>query len=83
MLLWRVLDVVAAPVEGGGPTLPLWGRVVTYDDGMRSGRRYAGWRGESGGGDGVCGEVDRGGDGGDGCGGGGDRKLKVASLIIL
>jgi len=24
-----VLDVVAAPVEGGGPTLPLWGRVVT------------------------------------------------------
>ena len=30
-----VLDVVAAPVEGGGPTLPLWGRVVTYDDGMR------------------------------------------------
>ena len=23
------------------------------------------------------------GDGGDGCGGGGDRKLKVASLIIL
>ena len=31
----------------------------------------------------VCGEVDRGGDGGDRCGGGGDRKLKVASLIIL
>ena len=59
-------------------------RVVTYIRyGMRSGRRYAGWRGESGGGDGVCGEVDRGGDGGDGCGGGGDRKLKVASLIIL
>ena len=26
--------------------------------GMRSGRRYAGWRGEGGGGDGVCGEVD-------------------------
>ena len=51
--------------------------------GMRSGRRYAGWRGDSGGGDGVCGEVDRGGDGGDRCGGGGDRKLKVASLIIL
>ena len=25
-----VLDVAAAPVEGGGPTLPLWGRVVTY-----------------------------------------------------
>ena len=25
-----VLDVVAAPVEGGGPTLPLWGRVVTW-----------------------------------------------------
>jgi hypothetical protein len=24
-----VLDVAAAPVEGGGPTLPLWGRVVT------------------------------------------------------
>ena len=24
-----MLDVVAAPVEGGGPTLPLWGRVVT------------------------------------------------------
>ena len=24
-----VLDVVAAPVEGGGHTLPLWGRVVT------------------------------------------------------
>ena len=23
------LDVAAAPVEGGGPTLPLWGRVVT------------------------------------------------------
>ena len=23
-----VLDVVAAPVEGGGHTLPLWGRVV-------------------------------------------------------
>ena len=59
-------------------------RVVTYIRyGMRSGRRYAGWRGESGGGDGVCGEVDRGGDGGDRCGGGGDRKLKVASLIIL
>ena len=40
--------------------------VVTYIRyGMRSGRRYAGWRGESGGagGDGVCGEVDRGGDG--------------------
>ena len=47
LLLWRVLDVVAAPVEEGGPTLPLWGRVVTYDDGMRSGRRYAGWRGEA------------------------------------
>ena len=27
-----VLDVAAAPVEGGGPTLPLWGRVVTYFD---------------------------------------------------
>ena len=25
-----VLDVAAAPVEGGGPTLPLWGRVVTF-----------------------------------------------------
>ena len=50
---------------------------------MRSGRRYAGWRGESGGGDGVCSGVDRGGDGGDGCGGGGDGKLKVASLIII
>jgi hypothetical protein len=27
-----VLDVAAAPVEGGGPTLPLWGRVVTFLD---------------------------------------------------
>ena len=27
-----VLDVVAAPVEEGGPTLPLWGRVVTSRD---------------------------------------------------
>ncbi len=45
-------------------------KVVAYIRyGMRSGRRYAGWRGESGGGDGVCGEVDRGGDGGDRCGG--------------
>ena len=25
-----VLGVVATPVEGGGPTLPLWGRVVTW-----------------------------------------------------
>ena len=25
-----VLDVAAAPVEGGGPALPLWGRVVTW-----------------------------------------------------
>ena len=51
---------------------------------LRPGRRLVvGWRGESGGGDGVCGEADRDGDGGDGCGGGGDRKLKVASLIIL
>jgi hypothetical protein len=24
-----VLDVVATPLEGGGPTLPLWGRLVT------------------------------------------------------
>ena len=24
-----VLDVVATPLVGGGPTLPLWGRVVT------------------------------------------------------
>jgi hypothetical protein len=24
-----VLDVVAIPLEGDGPTLPLWGRVVT------------------------------------------------------
>ena len=24
-----VLDVVATSLEGGGPTLPLWGRVVT------------------------------------------------------
>jgi hypothetical protein len=25
-----VLNVVATPLEGGGPTLPLWGRVVTW-----------------------------------------------------
>ena len=25
-----VLNVVATPLGGGGPTLPLWGRVVTY-----------------------------------------------------
>ena len=25
-----VLNVVATPLGGGGPTLPLWGRVVTW-----------------------------------------------------
>ena len=25
-----VLDVVATSLEGGGPTLPLWARVVTW-----------------------------------------------------
>ena len=25
-----VLDVLATPLGGGGPTLPLWGRVVTW-----------------------------------------------------
>ena len=67
-------------IRGIHAGLTRWWR-IRY--GMRLGRRYAGWRGESGGGDGVCGEVDRGGDGGDRCGGGGDRKLKVSSLIIL
>ena len=25
-----MLDIVASSLEGGGPTLPLWGRVVTW-----------------------------------------------------
>ena len=25
-----VLNVVITPLRGGGPTLPLWGRVVTF-----------------------------------------------------
>ena len=25
-----VLNVVTTPLRGGGPTLPLWGRVVTF-----------------------------------------------------
>jgi hypothetical protein len=58
---------VAAPVGGWSHSPPV-GKGGDVDDGMRSGMRHAGWRGESGGGDGVGGEVDGRGDGGDGCG---------------